>query len=172
MLEELYQKFSGKIKWMVLQNNGTEADAADVFQDALLSIYHKARDQHFILTCPFEAFLYIICRNRWLSELSKRKTEGVTISDTMGYTVAEDSFKLAEQCWQQQARKELLYEKLSELGESCKQLLHLSWKGKPMDEIATMLNITYGYARKKKSECMAKLIVLVKQSSKYKSLKW
>jgi hypothetical protein len=38
LLKEVYQKFSGKIKWMVLQNNGTVDDAADIFQEALLSI--------------------------------------------------------------------------------------------------------------------------------------
>src|SRR4051812_40466551 len=105
ILQELYQKFSGKIKWMVLQNSGTEEDAADIFQEALLSIYHKAKTQNFTLTCPFDAFLYIICKNRWLSQLNKRKTEGVTIADTEGYIVAEDSFMLAEECWLEQARK-------------------------------------------------------------------
>lgn len=172
ILDELYQKFSGKIKWMVLQNNGTEEDAADIFQDALISIYHKAKNQNFTLTCPLEAFLYIVCRNTWLSQLSRKKSGPVTMTDIGVYTIAEDSFKLAEECMQSQGRRDLLYEKLSELGESCRQLLHLSWKGKPMDEIAQMLNVTYGYARKKKSECMAKLIVLIKQSSKYQSLKW
>jgi DNA-directed RNA polymerase specialized sigma24 family protein len=60
ILEELYQKFSGKIKWMVLQNNGSEADAGDVFQDALLAVYRRARTGNFMLTCPFEAFFYTV----------------------------------------------------------------------------------------------------------------
>src|SRR5690242_18656530 len=77
LLNELYQKFSGKIKSMVLQNNGTEIDAADIFQDTLLSIYHKAKTKGFILTCPLEAFLYRICKNKWMNELSKRKSQKV-----------------------------------------------------------------------------------------------
>ena len=40
LLEELYEKFPGKIKWMVLHNNGSEADAADIFQEAL-SVRHR-----------------------------------------------------------------------------------------------------------------------------------
>ena len=63
-------------------------------------------------------------------------------------------------------------EKLAELGDSCRQLLQLSWSGKPMDEVAMMLEVSYGYVRKKKSECMAKLISLVKRSSQYNALKW
>ena len=41
-----------------------------------------------------------------------------------------------------------------------------------MDEVAKQLNVTYAYARKKKSECVARLITLVKQSPRFNSLKW
>ena len=173
LLEELYQKYAGKIKWMILQNNGSETDAADIFQEALISIYNKAKTGDFVLTCPLDAFLYLICRNKWLNELNKRKTGRVTIKDIDGYNnIGEDSFKVAEECTLQQARKDLLNEKLAELGESCRQLLQLSWSGKSMEEVAEILKVTYGYARKKKSECMAKLVALVKQSSQFNSLKW
>lgn len=173
VLDELYRKFSGKIKWMVLQNNGTETEASDIFQEALLSIYNKAKTGDFQLTCPLEAFLYLICKNKWLNVLNKKKTHKVTNTDTDGFNyIGEDNFKLAEDCVLQQERSNLLAEKLAEMGESCKQLLKLSWSGISMDEVAKKLNVTYAYARKKKSECMAKLINLVKQSPKFNSLKW
>src|SRR5947209_1395404 len=81
LLEELYRKYNGKIKAMVLQNNGTEADAADIFQEALLTIYNRAVSTGFELTCPFEAFLYLVCKRMWLHELSKRTSHRVTIHD-------------------------------------------------------------------------------------------
>lgn len=173
LLDELYQRFSGKIKWMILQNNGTETDASDIFQDALMSIYSKAKTGGFTLTCPLEAFLYLICKNKWLNVLNKRKTQKVTNTDTDGFNpIGEDNFKLAEDCVLQQERSNLLAEKLGDMGDSCKQILKLSWSGISMDEVAKKLNVTYAYARKKKSECMAKLIGLVKQSPKFNSLKW
>lgn len=173
VLEELYQRFSEKIKWMIIRNNGTETDAADIFQDALLSIYNKARAGSFTLTCPLEAFLYLICKNKWLNTLNKRKTQKVTITDTEGFNhIGEDNFKLAEECVLQQERNNLLTEKLAEMGDSCKKILRLSWSGIAMDEVARQLNVTYAYARKKKSECMARLITLVKQSPAFNSLKW
>lgn len=173
LLEELYQKYSGKIKWMILQNNGTETDAADIFQEALISIYNKTQTTGFQLTCPLEAFLYLICKNKWINTLNKRKTQKVTNTDTEGFNnIGEDNFKLAEDCVLQQERSNLLREKLQEMGESCKNLLRLSWSGLSMDEVAGKLNVSYAYARKKKSECMAKLIALVKESPKFNSLKW
>lgn len=172
LLEELYRKYSGKIKGMILKNNGSEDDAADIFQEGLLCIYNKAKNENFTLTCPFDAFIYLICKNKWLNVLNKRVTSKVTFTDVEGYNLTEDTVKLAEVCTLQQDRKNLLEEKLAELGESCKKLLRLSWSGKSMNEVADELNVTYGYARKKKTECMGKLIQLVKQSPQFKSLKW
>src|SRR5215467_3600407 len=57
ILEELYRKFFGKISEMIVHNSGTATDAADIFQEALLSLFYKTKAQNFILTCPLEAFL-------------------------------------------------------------------------------------------------------------------
>lgn len=172
LLKELYEKYSGKIKSMVTQNNGTEANAADIFQDALLSIYQRAKKYDFVLTCPFEAFIYLICKNKWMSELNKRKVYKVKLSDDKIYNdIGEDTFKLAEECYMQQARKALLMQKFEELNDDGKRLLSLSWSGKSMEEVAEILKISYGYARKKKSQCISKLITLVKKSPEYNSFK-
>jgi RNA polymerase sigma factor (sigma-70 family) len=156
---------------MVLQNNGSEADASDVFQDALLAVYRRARAGNFMLTCPFEAFFYTVCKCKWLKELIKRKQQWVTIGNNEEYNMGEDSFKLAEEIEKNEARNSLFIQKLEELGESCRRLLRMSWSGCSMEEVAKALNMSYGYARKKKSLCMEKLIVLVKQSAAYNNLK-
>jgi RNA polymerase sigma factor (sigma-70 family) len=170
LIDEIYKKYSGKITRMVLQNNGNESNAEDVFQDVLLSIYRRAKDGNFILSCPLEGFLYLACKNTWLNELNK-KSHKVTIGYSDVYSPGEDSFQMAEQFNLEQDRKSLLAQKLAELCEDCRKLLQLSWSGKPMEEVARILNITYGYARKKKSVCMAELVALVKGSPQFKMLK-
>ncbi|MDB5247769.1 MAG: sigma-70 family polymerase sigma factor [Segetibacter sp.] len=173
LLNELYDRFSGKIKQMVLKNSGTEVDAGDIFQEVLLSLYNKAKTKDFILTCPLEAFLYLVCKKKWLNHLSKGKTNKVTFMDTAGYdNLGEETFKVAEELLTQQERKKLFSQKFEELGESCKELLRLSWSGKKMEEVAEILKVSYAYVRKKKSECVGKLTTLVKDSSKFHNLKW
>lgn len=172
LIEEVYQKYSGKIKWMVLLNSGSETDAADVFQEVLLSIYKKAKNNNFTLTCPLDAFLYVACKNKWLTELNKRKPNKVTTNNFNVYNVGEDSFKIAQEFKLAEERKNLLTEKFAELCEDCRKLLQLNWSGRPLGEVARILNITYGYARKKKCECMSQLVTLVKESSRFNSLKW
>ena len=92
LINELYQKYAGKIKAMILKNNGDETDAADVFQEALMSIYQKAKNDSFTLTCPLDAYLYLICKTRWINELKKRSSKGVTFIEDDGYSFKEDSF--------------------------------------------------------------------------------
>jgi RNA polymerase sigma factor (sigma-70 family) len=173
LIDELYSKYSGKIKWMVLKNSGTEDDAADIFQESLMTLFHKAKKEKFELTCPMDAFLYLICKKKWLNVLNKRKVNSkVTITDEDQSILGEDTFILAEESIMQEERFELLKQKINELGNSCRELLQLSWSGKSMEEVASILDFSYGYARKKKSECMAKLISLVKKSDQYRALKW
>lgn len=172
LLKELYDKYAGKIKSLVIKNNGTEADAADIFQEALLAIYQKAKTQHFVLTCPLDAYLYLVCKNRWINELNKRGIGKVTFTDTEGYNYTEDVFRNAEIVQTQQERRNLITRQFKELGEGCRQLLELSWSGISMEEVAKKLQNTYGYIRKKKSECMAKLIALVKTSPEFANLQW
>jgi len=173
LIEEIYSKYFTRIEEMVSKNNGHATEAKDIFQDALISIHNKAKEQAFVLTCPFGALIYLYCKNKWLHELAKRGIRRVTFLDADGYdNLGEDSFKLAEACLLKEERRDLLMEKLAELGESCQQLLLLSWEDHSMEEVADMLQVSYGYARKKKSECMAKLIALIKQSPRFNSLKW
>jgi RNA polymerase sigma factor (sigma-70 family) len=172
LLNELYDKFSCKIRRLIINNHGSEADAADIFQETLLTICQKAKGQNFVLTCPIDAFIYLVAKDKWINELAKRKSHKVTFIDSYGYDkIGEDTFKIAEEIVLERARKELIAAKVEELSESCKQLLKLSWEEKSLKEVAEILKLKYGYVRKKKSECMAKLIELVKQCPEFKSLK-
>lgn len=173
VLRELYRNFSAKIKWMVLKNNGTEEEAWDLIQESLLAIYRRALKEDFVLTCPFDAYFYMVCRKKWLNVLAKRKSDKtVTIEEDIRYNFEDDSFRLAEESIIEEERRQLLLQKIQELGAACRELLELSWSEKSMEEVAAILNYTYGYARKKKSECMAKLIQSVKQSPVFQKLEW
>ncbi len=173
LIEEIYRSNAERIKHMVLKNSGTETDAADLFQDVLMELHRKAVQQQFTLTCPFNAFFYMVCRNRWINTLEKRKVrKPVTIKGDEGFNVNDDVFENYEALRVKEKRKDLIEEKLAELGEGCRDLLSLAWSGKPLQEVAEKLNFSYAYVRKKKTECMSKLISLVKEAPGFSALKW
>lgn len=172
LLKELYEKYSGKIRAMVVKNSGTTTDAADIFQDALLDIYQRAKHKGFVLTCPLDAYLYLVCKNKWINKLNKKGNSTVTFTDTEGYNYTEDVFTSAAISQNQHERTILVAQKFKELGEGCRELLELSWTGISMMEVAEKLQNSYSYIKKKKSECMGKLIALVKKSPEFSNLQW
>lgn len=168
----LYKATIPGITAYVVQNSGTEADAQDIFQEALLAIFQKARSGQLQLTTGFQPYLYAVCRNLWLMQLRKRKVRRVTnLKDTQHEPVT-DSFGDAEFTADHYARLRLLQEQLEKLGDGCRHLLRLSLSGKPLEEVARLLNMSYAYIRKKKSECKGKLFTLIKSTAEYEFLKW
>ena len=172
VIDELYRNCWPGIRRMVINNNGSEADAADLFQDALLMICSKARQNSFQLTCPMEAFLYLICKNRWINELHKKRNRYVTIRDEEGYDIGTDAMAAYEQFKILEQRRVLVEEMFEQLEDGCRQLLRQAWSGRSLEEIATVFNFSYAYVRKKKSLCMSRLISLVQSSDRYQNLKW
>ena len=155
--------------WMK-QHNADHEQAQDIFQEAIIDIYHKASNQSFELTCPFDAFLFVIIRNKWYSFIKKNNIAMVTNTDDYEYKhigIAQDE---AKKIMQYENQHKLLLEKLEQLHDGCKELLKLSWSGLGMEEVANTLKVTYAYVRKKKSLCMAKLIESIKGSEHFHEL--
>ena len=161
LIEEIYQKCAGKVKSFVLFNNGSASDAEDVFQEALVDIYNQAKYKELQLTCPFEPFLLLVCKRKWLNALKKKSVLQVTNSDDDLLLVGEDTFEQAAMLEEQNAQADLFLKAFEKLGERCKEIIRWSMQGDAQEKVAEALGVTYGYLRKKKSECMASLIKLV-----------
>jgi RNA polymerase sigma factor (sigma-70 family) len=169
MVEEIYRRFAGRIAQFVCANQGNSADAEDVFQDSLLLITRQAERPGFMLTCPFEAYLYMVCRGRWLNELKRRKRSVVTFVPIEGFT-EEAAAPMGEKLLQEEARDQLFQSALAEISAACRQIIQLAWTGIGMEAVAQQLGFSYAYARKRKAECIAILIERVKKSPEYQSL--
>lgn len=169
ILSKIYEKFSFKIISYVKKNNGNSDDAQDIIQETLVTIYHQAKEKGLILTCPFDAYFYLLCKRRWLNELKKRGSKRVTIlEDVTSITEAQEQQVEETEMYEQQHR--LFESKFKELGDKCRELLKTTFKIKSMEKVAEVLGVSYGYARKKKSQCMGQLTRLVKDSAEFQQL--
>lgn len=170
VLSKIYKNFSHKIVSFVKNNNGNSDDAQDIIQETLVTIYHQAKEKNLVLTCPFDAYFFLLCKRRWLNELKKRGNIRVTIVEEMT-SVTEEHEKQVEETEIFELRHQLFESKFKELGKKCQELLKAAFKLKSMEEVAKFLGVSYGYARKSKSECMGKLTQLVKNSKEYHHIK-
>ncbi len=162
LVREIYSRFAGKVKAYIIQNNGSQDDAADIFQESLIDIYQQAQHKGLQLTCPFEPFFLLVCKRKWLNELKKRGRQGVTKDPDDVYNLGEDVFALAEQLQLQEDKASLFMAMFQQLGERCREIINKCLGYKPQDEVAEELGVSYAYLRKKKSECTTELIKLIK----------
>jgi RNA polymerase sigma factor (sigma-70 family) len=165
VINEIYKKCAGKVKSYVTFNNGSVDDASDIFQEALIDIYNQAKYKDLQLTCPFEPFLLLVCKRKWLNELKKRASTPVTNSEDDLLHIGEDTFEQAEQLENEKAQSAIFLTAFEKLGERCKEIIKHSMQGDAQEKVALALGVTYGYLRKKKSECMASLVKLVQNNS-------
>lgn len=170
IIQEIYKKFVPKVRHYVSMNSGDDDAAQDIVQEVLITIYNQAKTKGLQLTCPFDAYFFLLCKRKWLNELKKSSSKEVTNSNETVFNnkVAED---LAEETELQNEKQRLFETMFTQLGEKCKELLKLSFAIKSLEEVAEKLNVTYAYVRKKKSLCTGKLTELIQQSPQFKTLK-
>lgn len=64
-LRSMYQALFPMISKLVRENGGAIADAQDVFQEAIMEAFKKAKQPDFRLESKFSTFLYAIALNKW-----------------------------------------------------------------------------------------------------------
>ncbi len=169
IIQAIYDKFVPKVINYIKQNSGDTDQAQDVVQDTLITIYNQASEKKLELTCPFDAYFFLLCKRKWLNELKKTAHKEVTINEEVLYK-DDDAQELAFETDVFGEKQALFTEMFQKLGTACKELLTATFKIKSMEEVASSLGVTYAYARKKKSLCIGKLTELVQGSPKFNLL--
>ncbi len=170
VIQSIYKKFVPKVKYYICTNSGDDDQAQDVVQEVLITIYNQAKTNGLLLTCPFDAYFFLLCKRRWLNELKKSSNKEVTFRDE-NVSIEESVQEMTFQTEVFEDKQSLFDEMFQKLGEKCQEVLKLSFVTKTMEEVAEILNVTYGYVRKKKSLCTGQLTEMIQKSNRYKSLK-
>ena len=152
-LEVIYKKYYRMMTKLVITNSGTEEEARDVYQDALVVFWQKASSGNLVLTSKMSTYIYSICQNLWRKELERKKrlsNEEKDSPQTMDFDTAERE-KIIAQC-------------LEQLGETCRKvLMYYYFDELSMQEIADRLGFANtDTAKTKKYKCKQKLDELVK----------
>ena len=170
IIDSIYKKFVPKVIYYIKSNSGDYDKAQDVIQEVLVTIYDQAKTKGLQLTCPFDAYFFLLCKRRWINELKKTSNKQVTKLDENVYKddATTDMVNESEIFETKNQLFELMFQKL---GEKCQEILKTSFTTKSMEEVAEMLQITYAYARKKKSLCTGELTKMIQESNQYKLLK-
>ncbi|TDO83644.1 RNA polymerase sigma factor (sigma-70 family) [Flavobacterium chryseum] len=170
IIQEIYKKYVPKVVFYIMNNSGDKDQAQDIVQEIMILLFNQAKANTLQLTCPFDAYFFLLCKRKWLNELKKTSNKGVTITEDVG-SINESGLELVEQTEQFDEKQQLFDAMFLKLGDKCQELLKLSFSIKSMEEVAEKLNVTYGYVRKKKSLCIGQLIQWIQENNNFKSLK-
>ena len=162
----LVRDFLPVIRYYISKNNGNTEDAKDIFQDALYIIIEKIYANDLVLHGTLSTYLFAICKNLWLMALDKQKAaknyqlrrsaahQDHDFTETTDHAFYENIFR---QCF-------------DEMDQVSQKILKMYWMEISPSDIATKLGYTYGYVRKKKSECMKELKTRITNHKDYKEL--
>lgn len=155
-IEKLYEQNYTMVQSFILNNNGSVDDARDIFQEAMILLYEKARGGNFELTSKIKTYVYSVCRRIWLKRLQQLHRFGSTVESL------EEIIPVEEELEEQDRRNEafgVMEKALSHLGEPCKSLLEAYYvQKKQMNDIAESFGYTNAdNAKNQKYKCLMRL---------------
>lgn len=160
VLKKFYSLYYQHVRQFVRSNNGSDEDARDLFQDAMLVLYQKAKDHKFKLTCSPGTYLYSVSRFLWLKELAKRKWTSTRYVEMEDVIDTDDDIGILNEKNERLIFFRKCFEKLPE---DCKKVLGLFTKGLSIAQITGIMG--YGseqYTRNRRYRCKATLINIIK----------
>lgn len=154
-VETIYRQNYNMVQALIINNNGTADDAKDVFQEAMIVLYERARSGSFELNCQVRTYVYSVCRRLWLKRL-QQASRYAEIGDTESVVPVEDDLEVH---LKKNEEFELMEKAIGSLGEPCKSLLEAFYlEKKNMQEIATSFGYTNAEnAKTQKYKCLMRL---------------
>lgn len=167
VLSFLYKEVWPKVKHYIKSNKGNEDEAKDIFQDAVIIFYKKAKQDTLPENVNITAYVCLISKNLWINRI-KKLNKSVEFTNEDQVEPAEDflSSIISEE------KKNALQSLLSQIGDECQKLLKYSvYDSLSMKEICKLMGYssenvakTYNY------RCKQKLIQLVMKNKSMISL--
>lgn len=155
-LDKLYKAYFAMVLQLILNNNGDEDDAKDVYQEAIIVLYDKVKNGDFVLTSKLKTFLYSVSRRIWLKRLAQKSRKVGKITDYEAFLEVED---VVEDFEEKEKHFDQMHASLENLGEPCKTIIRDFYMiGLSMNDICEKFGYTNAdNAKTQKYKCLQRL---------------
>jgi len=153
-IEFVYKDYFAYSVSFIYSNSGSEDDAREIFQEAVIVLVHNIRKDKFREESAVKTYLFGICRRLWLKELKRKERTFQLV--TQEPVQEDDVFELHENTVDQFAKMEQV---LSGLGEKCELIIRKYYLLKEsMQTIAETLGYTNANnVKNQKYKCLQRL---------------
>jgi len=167
VLENLYLKNYKKVEQYIIDNNGSEEDARDIFQEAFLTTWRNIQTDKFSPqgATSLDGYLYTIAKNKWLDYLrsGSYKQKVKTQQNVHDLQLSEQETESDND--QEQAIRNVR-ESFRLLGENCRNLLTLFYyQKKSIKNIAAVFGWTEATTKNNKYRCIQKLREIINKKN-------
>ena len=165
--EYIHEMLFETVRYMITSNKGSEQDAEDLYQEAIICLTVNLDDQNYKIKENFSGYFIGICRKMWIDKLRDRSRESF-FDDTRSPDVLSDRM---DRNLQRDKQQDLFWTILARLKRECQKIIKYRLDKTPYSEIATSLGLTAATVRTKKYECNKKLNKLIKEDPRYSELR-
>lgn len=156
----LFEDARRQVIGYVLAHHGSQEDAEDLLQDALIILWERVRSGRYEYKARLATFLLGIVKNRWLRVLADRRREPLAPvdADPPDETEAVDETIAGEE------RIAVVRRAMERMDGMCRRvLLMFYWEERSMEEIAEILGFSNAAtAKSKKYQCKKALERLIR----------
>ena len=155
-IETIYAQQYSMVQAMIINNNGSTDDARDVFQEAMIVLYEKARSGTFELNCQLKTYMYSVSRRLWLKRLQQMQKYLPSLNGVEETVTVDEDLELHDQ---RNTDFQMMEKDLAGNGEPCKSLLEAFYiQKRNMADIAGSFGYTNAdNAKNQKYKCLMRL---------------
>lgn len=153
----LYSQTFRSFAHYVQTNQGSMEHAQDAFQQGMAEFYVAVKSGRYQLspTARLKSVLFEFCKRKWINELQSARHRRTQPLDVF-VDHSEDDPTDALMAFSENVSK--VNQLLKRMGENCQRVIDLFYiQGKPLVEIAQIMNYTPQTARTKRYECTEQL---------------
>jgi len=159
---EIYQQHFPIVKGWLIKNGGSAADAADLYQEAMVVLFGKSQDIDFRLTSSIGTYLMAVSKHLWYKKLERQIRDPVYLKEDLGADEDEGGTQYADDVnghLEREGHFEQLNVALEQVGEPCRSLLKAYYhKDMSMQEITSAFGYTNpDNAKNQKYKCLTRL---------------
>ena len=160
--DRLFNRYAYFVKEGIYKFSLSEEDAFDLYSDTIISAIEKIVNGSFHGRSSLKTWVYSIFHNKYVDLLRKRSTNKSSVHHTLSINdillEISDHTKTIIQKLVEKTDQEVLKQKLSQIGESCRQMLMLWADGYSDKEIAAAMDYkTSDVVKTSRLRCLEKL---------------
>lgn len=156
----IYSEYYDSVSHFICRNGGQEEDARDIFQEAVMSVWHNIKEERYESKGHFKTYLIQVCKFKWYDKLKSGSAQKTELS--WNIQDGPDS-REKEEIEEREDKLRELMGYYNQIDEKCRNLLKLYYfEKKSFKQVADIIGVTPQSAKNQKYRCINKIKELFK----------